>query len=61
MVRVATQRFALLALGRTARSHPSGKKLRRRKLLEMAAESQHPVHAMSGGVFLFKTAISRFG
>jgi hypothetical protein len=33
------QRFALLALGRTARSRPIGKMLRRRKLLENAAES----------------------
>jgi hypothetical protein len=34
-----TQRFALLALGRTVRSRPIGKMIRRRKLLEIAAES----------------------
>ena len=35
----AAQRFALLALGRTAERRPIGKMIRRRKLLENAAES----------------------
>jgi len=35
----ATQRFALPALGRAAERRPTGKMLRRRKLLEIAAES----------------------
>ncbi len=35
----ATQRFALPALGRGRRSRPARKMLRRRKLLEIAAES----------------------
>jgi len=35
----ATQRFAVPALGRERRSHPLGKKLRRRKTLENGAES----------------------
>jgi hypothetical protein len=35
----APQRFALPALGRGRRSRPTRKRLRRRKLLEIAAES----------------------
>jgi len=35
----ASQRFALPALGRGRRSRPTGKMLRRRKLLEIAADS----------------------
>jgi len=35
----AAQRFALPALGRGRRSRPTRKRLRRRKLLEMCAES----------------------
>jgi len=38
-VQRACQRFALPALGRGRRSRPTGKMLRRRKLLEMAADS----------------------
>jgi hypothetical protein len=44
----AAQRFALLALGRTGNPRPSGKRLRRRKLLEMAQNPQRPVHALLG-------------
>ncbi len=35
----AAERFALPALGRGRRSRPTGKMLRRRKLLEIAADS----------------------
>jgi len=35
----AAERFALPALGRGRRSRPTGKRLRRVKLLEIAAES----------------------
>jgi len=35
----STQRFALPALGRAAERRPIGKRLKRRKLLENAAES----------------------
>ncbi len=35
----AAERFALPALGRGRRSRPTGKMKRRRKLLEVAAES----------------------
>src|SRR4030067_1758514 len=36
---VSAQRLALVALGRTAERRPNGKRLRRRKLLENAADS----------------------
>ncbi len=36
---LSAQRFALPALGRGRRSRPTGKMLRRRKLLEIAADS----------------------
>jgi len=39
VVQGACQRFALPALGRGRRSRPTGKMKRRRKLLEIAAES----------------------
>ncbi len=46
------QRLALPALGRTGKPRPSGKRLRRRKLLEMAQNPQRPVHAVLGAFYL---------
>jgi len=43
------QRFALPALGRAAGRRPSGKMIRRRKLLEMAQNPQRRVHALLAG------------
>jgi len=39
VLREATQRYALPALGRGRRSRPARKMIRRRKLLEIATES----------------------
>jgi len=38
-LQIAAERFALPALGRAAERRPTGKMLRRRKLLEICAES----------------------
>ena len=50
----ATQRLALPALGQGRRSRPARKRLRRRKLLEMAQNPQRQVHALLAGVDLPK-------
>ena len=49
----SAQRFALSALGRAAERRPTGKMLRRRKLLEIAAESPASGARFVGWHFLF--------
>jgi len=47
--RVHARPLALPALGRAAGRRPSGKMIRRRKLLEMAQNPQRRVHALLAG------------
>jgi len=49
-VHEASQRLALLALGRAAERRPMRKRLRRRKRLKNAPTPQRQVHAVLGGV-----------
>jgi hypothetical protein len=49
----ASQRFALPALGRGRRSRPTGKMIRRRKLLEIAAESPASGARFVGTLLIF--------
>jgi len=51
----STQRFALPALGRAAERRPIGKRLKRRKLLENAAESPASGARFVGRFLLCKT------
>jgi hypothetical protein len=51
----STQRFALPALGRGRRSRPARKMKRRRKLLEIAAESPASGARFVGQCFYFTT------
>jgi hypothetical protein len=56
----ASQRSALLALGRGRRSRPIGKRLRRENCLKNAATPQRQVHAVLGGnarCFIFVSSI----
>ena len=50
----ATQRHALPALGRGRRSRPTRKRLRRRKLLEIAAESPASGARFVGTLFVIR-------
>ncbi|MEK6753859.1 MAG: hypothetical protein AABZ00_16500, partial [Chloroflexota bacterium] len=56
----ACQRFALPALGRGRRSRPARKMLRRRKLLEIAAESPASGARFVGQIFVRLICFSFF-
>ena len=51
----AAQRFALPALGRAAERRPTGKRIRRRKMLEIAPESPASGARFVGRIFVNQT------